>query len=260
MERITSRRNEKLQHLKKLASSAAYRRACGQFLCDGEKLLREALEYGASVVTVLSAGELSLPLPKSVVHLTADQELLDFVSPLKTPQNVLFSCRIPPEDASSVSGRIVVLDGVQDPGNVGAVIRAAGAFCFDAVVLTGGCADVYNPKTVRATMGAVFRQRVVTIDHSDLAALCRNGLRLTGAALHRDSVPLHLADLSGRAVVIGSEGAGISPEVLALCESTVEIPMSARCESLNAATAAGILLWEVYRRETLQGGNDSGRA
>ena len=251
MERIASRRNEKLQHLKKLASSAAYRRACGQFLCDGEKLLREALEYGASVLTVLSAGELNVSIPDDVVHLTADQELLDYVSPLKTPQNVLFSCKIPQEDASDVSGRIVILDGV---------IRAAGAFCFDAVVLTGGCADVYNPKTVRATMGAVFRQRVVTMDHDGLAALCRNGLRLVGAALHRDSVPLHFADLSESAIVIGSEGAGISPEVLALCGSTVEIPMSARCESLNAATAAGILLWEVYRRETLQGGLEHGGA
>jgi TrmH family RNA methyltransferase len=142
----------------------------------------------------------------------------------------------------------VVLSGVQDPGNVGTILRTADAFDCDGIFLLPGCADLYGPKTVRATMGALFRRPVWQCGAEECKALLRaSGVPLYGAALREDTVDVRTLDLSRAAVAIGSEGRGLSDEVLRLCDKTIRVPMSQRCESLNAAAAATVLLWEMYR-------------
>jgi TrmH family RNA methyltransferase len=142
---------------------------------------------------------------------------------------------------------IIILEGVQDPGNVGAVVRTADAFGIGAVVLTGGCADPYNPKTVRATMGAIFRQNIIVTDMSGVAALKLNGYLLYGASLGEGSRDIREVPLQNAAVAIGSEGHGLSDDMLALCDEKLVIPMSPKSESLNAAVAASIVMWEMRR-------------
>lgn len=250
---ITSRHNALLTHLRKLAASRAYREESGEYLGDSTKLLGEALRWGAPLRTVLlSEGTEAPPLPEGVRLAYVSGELMRSVSPAETPQGALFTAalRRPPLPERLDVSRCLVLDGVQDPGNVGTILRTADAFDCGAVLLVNACADLYNPKTVRATMGAVFRQRVWTCTGAELGALLkRSGLPLCGAALRGDSVPPQKLDLSRCAVAVGSEGRGLSAEVLALCEKTVTIPMSPRCESLNAAVAAAVLLWEAARQE-----------
>ena len=152
--------------------------------------------------------------------------------------------------AGALAGRYVVLDGVQDPGNVGAVLRTADAFGCTGALLLPGCADPYGPKTLRAAMGAVFRLPLYTVGLEDLPRLLADaGLPLYGTALRHDTVDVRQRDLRRCALVIGSEGRGVSAEVLALCRETLRIPMSPHCESLNAAAAAAVLLWEAYRAE-----------
>jgi TrmH family RNA methyltransferase len=144
--------------------------------------------------------------------------------------------------------RYVVLDGVQDPGNVGTILRTADAFWADGLFLVNGCADLYHPKTLRASMGAVFRCPVWTCGAMEAAALVkRSGIPLYGAALREDTRDVRDMDYSRAAAAIGSEGQGLSKELLALCSATVKIPMNGRCESLNAAAAAAALLWEMAR-------------
>ena len=141
-----------------------------------------------------------------------------------------------------------MLDGVQDPGNVGTIMRTADAFDCDGVFLVSACADPYSPKTARATMGAVFRRDVYQCTADELCALLqKSNLPLYGTALRNDTVSLRDAELSRAAVAIGSEGRGLSAEILSKCEKTIKIPMSPRCESLNAAVAASVVLWEMYR-------------
>ena len=136
----------------------------------------------------------------------------------------------------------------QDPGNVGTILRTADAFDCDGVFLVNACADPYSPKTARATMGAVFRRDVYQCTADELCALLQKcGLPLYGTALRNDTVSLRAAELSRAAVAIGSEGRGLSAEILSKCEKTIKIPMSPRCESLNAAVAASVVLWEMYR-------------
>ena len=146
--------------------------------------------------------------------------------------------------------RYLVLDGVQDPGNVGTIWRTADAFGVDGLILCNGCADPWNPKTVRATMGAVFRLPAYESTLETAAEkLVRAGIPLYATALREDTEDIRDVSFDQAAVVIGSEGRGVSRQALELCGKTVKIPMRARCESLNAAVAASVVLWEMARND-----------
>ena len=248
---ITSRQNPLMTHLRKLASSRSYRKKSGEYLCDGTKLLGEALKWGAEVKTaVFSEGVDIPPLPDGVRAVRVSEELMRSVSPMETPQGALFTVALPEVQLpETLSGKhYLVLDGVQDPGNVGTILRTADAFDCDGVFLVNACADLYNPKTARATMGAIFRREAYTVTAEELFALLRkSGVPLYGTALRDDTVPLAEANLARAAVAIGSEGRGLSQQVLDECAKTLKIPMNPRCESLNAAIAATVVLWEMYR-------------
>ena len=248
---ITSRQNPLMTHLRKLASSRSYRKKSGEYLCDGTKLLAEALKWGAEVKTaVFSEGIDIPPLPDGVRAVRVSEELMRSVSPMETPQGALFTVALPEVQLpETLSGKhYLVLDGVQDPGNVGTILRTADAFDCDGVFLVNACADLYNPKTARATMGAIFRREAYTVTAEELFALLRkSGVPLYGTALRDDTVPLAEANLARAAVAIGSEGRGLSQQVLDECAKTLKIPMNPRCESLNAAIAATVVLWEMYR-------------
>ena len=253
METITSRQNPLCTHLRKLSSSAAYRRQCGEFLCDSPKLLQEALLWGSELHTVVvTAGTEAPPLPKGVRLVEVPADVMRSVSPMETPQGTLFTCAIHTEPLpETLAGRrYVVLDTLQDPGNVGTILRTADAFHTDGMFLVNGCADLYNPKTLRATMGAVFRCPVWTVGAEELSALLkRSGIPLYGAALREDTLDARAVDYNRCAIAIGSEGRGLTDAVLAVCDRTIKIPMSEHCESLNAAAAATVLLWEAARND-----------
>lgn len=250
-ERITSRTNPLMTHIRKLASSRSYRRESGEYLGDGVKLLEEAVKWGAPLTTVVYTQDAVLPpLPAGLRLVEVPRDLMKSVSPMEAPQGALFLARLPEEALPGrLSGRrYLALEGVQDPGNVGTILRSADAFEADGLFLLAGCADLYNPKTVRASMGAVFRRPVWSCTLDQLRRLLSEaGLPLLGAALREDTVDVRSADLRRAAVLIGSEGRGLSREALAACDQTIRIPMSSRCESLNAAAAAAALLWEGYR-------------
>lgn len=252
MEHITSRQNPLMVRIKKLGQSRAQRREEGVFVCEGPKLIEEALKWGASVETILAAE--GKPLPQGLTgesrQVEVPDSLLRAVSSVETPQGLLAVCRTPgltpPEKLTG--GRYLVLDGVQDPGNLGTIWRTADAFGADGLLLVNGCADPWSPKTIRATMGACFRLPAWETDLETVRSLLDGAdIPLYATALREDTVDVRDVDLKRAAVVIGSEGRGISEEALALCRRTIKIPMRARCESLNAAMAAGVVLWEMCR-------------
>lgn len=246
MQLLRSRQNPVIAHMRKLGTDRAYRTACGEFLCDGEKLLREALKWHAEITAILWAEEPQSP-PDCAAQYLAEKALLDYVTPLKNAASVVFSVRMKSWETAE-PGRTLILETIQDPGNLGTILRTANAMEIDTVILTGACADVYNPKTIRAGMGAVFRQRWLSIERGALQQyLKENGLRLIGAALSERSADIRMTDLRGAAVAIGSEGQGLSDELLAMCAEELIIPMNPQCESLNAAVAAAIVMWEMKR-------------
>ena len=248
VEHITSRKNAIIQRLRTLAADAAFRREQGEYLCDGHKLLAEALDKGAELRCVLwkeRPGETALPA--AARQYTAPAELFDYVSPMKNSPGPLFTLAIP-EEPEPVFTRAILLENVQDPGNVGTVIRTAAAMGVDTVILCDACADVYSPKTARATMGAIFRERIVHCSADEVRSLVdRNGLKLYGAALSERAADIRTLRLSNSVVAVGSEGRGLSAELLCQCDGELIIPMSPGSESLNAAVAASIVLWEMAR-------------
>lgn len=250
---VTSRQNPLCVHLRKLAKSGSYRREAGEYLADGEKLWQEAVRWSMPVkrviTTVGSPFGTDLTLPEGAEHIEVPPELMAYLSPMETPQGVLFTVerRETPLPARG-RGQYLALDGLQDPGNVGTIWRAADALGADGLFLLNHCADPYHPKTVRATMGACFRLPAWAVSLEELVTLARTGgMTLCAAALGEDCQTLGAFDLDGSIPVIGNEGHGISQEVLAVCGRRVMIPMRERCESLNAAAAATIMLWEMRR-------------
>ena len=256
MEAITSRTNPLCTHFRKLASSRAYREKTGECLCDSPKLLREAVQWGQTVTAVLYTEGAELPsLAESTRVARVPEHVMASVSPMETPQGVVFSCRKgrtdPPEHLAP--GRYLLLDGVQDPGNVGTILRTADAFGW-TVLLLPGCADLYNPKTLRAGMGVQFRRASYCCALDRAVSLIRDAeLPLYATALTADTADVRDVDLTRCAVVIGSEGRGISQAALEACGRTVKIPMGDACESLNAAVAAAVVLWEGARGEGRSG-------
>lgn len=241
MEIIRSRQNERIKRFLALASDGKARQEAGEYVCAGEKLLGEAAASGAEITCVLAEA----PVEGMPCRLVAP-ELLRAVSPLKNSPGPVFTVRMRDIPPAETLRRVIVLENVQDPGNVGTVLRTADAFGIDLVVLCGACADPYNPKTARASMGAVFRQPVIRTETAGLPALL-GGLPLYGAALAADAMDLRDLPKTGLALAVGNEGQGLSAELLALCAGTARIPMRPRAESLNAGVAAAVAMWEMVR-------------
>lgn len=250
MEMITSRNNKLIKRIRRLTSDREFRRSSGLFFGEGPKLLAEALKAGAAIEAVVTAQGTDLPGLEGLWRAEVPEDLLNSLCDTRTPQGVLFLAAMPdltpPERLEG--RRWLVLDGLQDPGNVGTIWRTADALGADGLILTNRCADPFSPKTVRATMGACFRLPVYEAAEEELPGLLkRSGLPLYATALREDTVDVKAVRLERCAVVIGSEGGGVSQELLRLSEKTIKIPMRERCESLNAAVAAAVILWELAR-------------
>ena len=248
MEKITSRQNPLLVHLRKLLSSRSYREKHGQFAGDGVKLLREAVQWNAGLETVvMTQNAVDFPLPEHVRVVEIPKDVMASVSLMEAPQGALFICRIPEKKPLHIPSCCLILDGIQDPGNVGTILRTADALEIP-VVLSDGCADVYNPKTVRASMGAILRNAPQMADKEEIITHCReNGILISSTALSDRAVDLRSASLDC-AVVIGSEGKGVCETYLKASQRELIIPMNPRCESLNASVAATIVMWEMKNR------------
>lgn len=239
MEIIRSRQNELIKRIISLGADGKARQAAGEYIGAGTKLLREAVASGAEIGCVLTEEPVE-GLPYRLVS----PEVLAAASPLQHSDGPVFTVKMREIPAAEKLERVIALENVQDPGNVGTVLRTADALGIDLVVLCGACADPYNPKTVRASMGAIFRQPVLRTDADGLAAL---GLPLYGAALTDEAVDIRDLPKTRLAVVIGNEGRGLTRDMLDRCTGQTIIPMRPQAESLNAGVAAAVAMWEMVR-------------
>ncbi len=258
-ERITSRSNPYIKELVSL-SERKNRLAASKFFFEGRKLFCEALENNVELEAVLMTESIFNEYEKfdyPFRHICVTDDVYAKISSEKSPEGIF--CVAKTLDklhilniiySSHTKESILILDGLRDPGNVGTVLRTAAAFGCDTVILSADCADIYNPRTLRAAMGAVFRQRTVTVSDlpKTLTSLRESGKKVYSAAL--GDVSLKLGDITvspDTCFVIGNEGNGVRDEVIAASDGTVLIPMQAGCESLNASAAATVLLWEQYK-------------
>jgi len=244
-QRITSRKNPFLQQVKKLLSSKKAREEAGLFVSDGTKLLAEAVRWYPGLDTVILSDGVEAEIPDHVRLIRVPGDVMESISPMSTPQGALFLCRLPEKRTFAASPGMLLLDGIQDPGNLGTILRTADALEIP-VVLLEGCADPYSHKVVRSSMGAVFRGPLVQATWEEVKNACAAAKIPVGVtALSDRAKDLRDANLKEMAVVIGSEGQGVRKEILEAAGAELIIPMNPRCESLNAAVAATIVMWQM---------------
>ena len=244
-ELITSRKNPLLQQVKKLLSSRKEREQTGLFVSDGTKLLQEAIRWWPGLDTVILSQDVEMEMPTGVREVRVPKDVMESISPMQAPQGALFICRLPEKKGFTPKPGMLLLDGIQDPGNLGTILRTADALQIP-VALLEGCADPYSHKVVRSSMGAVFRMEVVQTTWADAEQACKGaGIPVGVTALDDKARDLREAPLNTMAVVIGSEGQGVRKEILQSAQNSLIIPMNPNCESLNAAIAAAIVMWQM---------------
>ena len=249
-EYISSRQNEKIKRLRALLRDAKFRRTEGEYACEGLKLFGEARANSAEITSVFLTEEAAKTADiGDIPAFILPGELIDYVSEQKSPQGIVFTCRMGERfTPERLKGRYILLDSVSDPGNVGAIMRTAAALGMDGLLLCGSCADIYNPKTVRGSMGALFRLPVFEIGYGEFASLIgASGIPLFRAHAREGAVPLAGIDLKNALVALGSEAAGLSEQILAMEAGDIIIPMKEGAESLGVAAAASIVMWEMVR-------------
>ncbi len=255
---ITSKDNPTVKQVKKLLSAAKYRKREGAFVMEGLRLCRDAAQNGvtisATLVTEKFASEFPLDFAEiqgaSKTCLMVSESIMNTLSDTPSPQGVVCVCNIPSFDAlPGEAGKFILLEQVADPSNLGAIARTAEAMGIDGVCISGGC-DPYHPKALRASMGALLRLPVYSGAMEEILT-CMNALQVpTYAAVVKNAdYGVGQVDFTGPcAVVIGNEAGGITHETANSCTATITIPMAGRAESLNAAAAACVLIWEMTGR------------
>ena len=241
MDIISSTKNEKIKELAKL-QTAKGRKKAGLYLLEGEHLVEEAI-----VISSNRMEDYQYLLEQTVVQiLVVSQDVFQKLSMTETTQGILAIVKIENQIEPPYSGRIIVLDAVQDPGNLGTIVRTADAAGFDAVVLGTGTVDLYNDKVIRSMQGSHFHIPVFQADLREyLSALKNQGVEVAVTALHRDSKDYSI--LQGKSdivIVVGNEGQGVSSEVIELADVVVTIPMFGKAESLNVAIASALLMYK----------------
>lgn len=255
---ITSRDNELIKEVSKLISASKYRKKSNCFVAEGVRLCRDAANSGALIKSFLYTSEAAEKYNEELCIISKaaassaeiSRELYDRLSDTGSPQG--FLCVIdmnstPRLNEISISGKYAALENIQDPSNLGTILRTAEALGVDGVILSEGCCDIFSPKVVRGSMGAVFRLPFMQVKSmADFVRIQTSSGAVCYASAPRDAEDIENIDFSGGAIMlIGNEGNGLKEETISCCTKRVKINMKGRAESLNAAAAAAILLYRL---------------
>lgn len=259
---VSSKDNRWVKEWRALARDAKTRRQSGCFALEGARLCGDALASGVGITAVLYTPAAAAAYAEIVSGLCAAAEqvveitdsLAKYMADTTHPQGVFCVVKsldnLLSFDTINNMGCYGVLEDIQDPGNLGTIIRTAEALGLDGLILSVGCCDVYNPKVLRGSMGGVFRLPILIADDlvQTIVSLQQRGMTAYACVVDADATAVHTVDFAdGRLCVIGNEGNGLSAAVTAACAERITIRMAGRAESLNASMAAGIVLWEMTR-------------
>lgn len=260
MERITSKKNQNIIYINKLNRSNSFRKENNCFVLEGIKLISEAVLNGFLPLSPLYITEKALNKKAEIINkyfknfkkIVISEEISSHISDNKASQGMF--CIFKAVDKNKnydkiINGsRLIILDGLQDTGNVGAIFRTAEAFGFDGILLSDDSVDLYSPKLIRASMGSVLRIPCIRNDLiTEIKLLKDKSMRIIGSILDKNAVSLKDYSFPEKsAIIIGSEGRGITDKIKALCDDMIFIEIS-NTQSLNAAIAAAIFCWEMSR-------------
>jgi TrmH family RNA methyltransferase len=241
---LTSKNNPLIKETAGLKEKKG-RKEHGSFLVEGVKMSRECRKSGLEIEKIFVADNYSGEVLDESKTVVVSQDVLRFLSEEKTPQGIVCRVKIPTNALQKPSGKCLFLDGVADPGNMGAIIRTANAAGYDEIYLTKDCTDPYSPKSVRASMSGLFFTKLYIAEREEILSVL-DGEEILVADMHGENIFTYCAPKKF-ALVIGNEANGISDEVFSRATKTLRIPMQATQESLNAAVAAGISMYQLAK-------------
>lgn len=243
---ITSLDNDKVKKYIKLKDKK-YRDKTGEFIVEGSHLVLEAYKHGLIKELILEKDEVFPIGFDDIIYLP--MEIINKISSVETPQTVMALCS-KKEESDDLGNHILLVDDVQDPGNLGTIIRSAVAFNIDTVVLSNNTVDLYNPKTIRSTQGMFFHTNVIRRDlKAVIEKIKEESIPVYGTLVeHGDDVrELNESDKERFALIVGNEGNGVRKELTDICDKNLYIKMNSDVESLNVGVATSILLYELGR-------------
>lgn len=252
---ITSKDNEVIKSIRKLKEKK-YRDETGSFIIEGIKVIEEAIEENVDINKIVVCNEISENIPSELLYKIAKYDVIyvaknifKLLTDVTNPQGIL--AVVSKNNNSLIDFNedfYLILDNIQDPGNMGTILRTADSINLKQIIVAKGSADCYNPKVVRSTMGAIFRVKVFECDLvQTIKELKKHEIKILATDLNTDS-NIYNTDYERTAVVIGNEANGVSQEILKLADERIKIPMLGRTESLNAGVATGIILYETVRK------------
>lgn len=253
MKRIESSSNSLVKYWKKLATTRKERDKSGEFLVEGFHLVEEAIN-GTEVINIIVREDVVIPASWNVDNIYMIEVTAAIAAELaetEHTQGIFAQCKQPVSPVDATWGKFLLIDSVQDPGNLGTMIRTADAAGLDAVLIGKGSADVFNPKTIRSTQGSIFHLPVIKADLMEwIPTLKERNIPVYGTALDARAVEFHKVEKTTQfAIIMGNEGNGISQEILQQTTQNVIIPILGSSESLNVAVAAGIVMYHFATAE-----------
>ncbi len=260
MQGITSKDNEFIKHIKKLKDKK-YRDISNEYVIEGIKLVAEAIQEKAPIKKVILCDdcEKNAVIPKDLMYEIAKQECIyvsekvfKYLSEVQTPQGILAIIEKNAQDTEIdyTQDIIVALDDVQDPGNLGTILRTVDSIGLTQILVSKGTADAYNPKVVRSTMGAIFRVKIIECENlkQTLKEIKKHKFKIVVSSLQTENT-IYDINYNKKVIVIGNEANGVEQEIQDLADEKIKIPMLGKTESLNASVATGIILYEYVRQK-----------
>ena len=260
MQVITSKDNEFVKHVKKLKEKK-YRDQSQEFIIEGIKLVKEAIEEKANIKQIIICDncEDSGIIPKDLMYEIAKyncvyvtENILKTMSDVNAPQGIMAIIERNNNENNIDYNKdiIVVLDDIQDPGNLGTILRTVDSIGLNQILVSKGTADCYNPKVVRSTMGAIFRIKIIECADLEqtLKEIQKNNFKLVVSSLQTNN-SLYDINFNKKVIIIGNEAKGVEPQIQKMADEKIKIPMLGKTESLNASVATGIILYEYVRQK-----------
>ncbi len=236
---IESTENDKSKYYRKIRN-IKFIKEYNEFIVEGEHLVEEAIKSGyVKEIIILGGKNYNTDLPKIYVN----EKVLKYISLLETPQYIMAVCKIKEYD-NNYGNRILILDNINDPGNLGTIIRSCVAFGVDSIIVSESSVNIYNDKVIRASQGMIFKINIVESELTNIIKkLKSNNIKIYGTDLKGSKLLSDIDKPNSYALVLGNEGTGVRREILDLCDEKVLIEMSDNCESLNVGVSAGIILY-----------------
>ena len=260
MQTITSKDNELIKHIRKLKDKK-YRDESNEYVVEGVKLVEEAVKENAKIKQIIVCEDTTrtYEIPTHIMLeiaryecISVSDKIFNIITQVTNPQGIMaiIEKNIEKETIDFSQDIIVMLDDVQDPGNLGTILRTVDSIGLNQIIVSKGTADAFNPKVVRSTMGAIFRLKIIESENlaQTIREIRKHHYKLVVTSLQTEN-SIYDIDFNKKIIVIGNEANGVSKEIQEMADEKVKIPMLGKTESLNASVAAGIVMYEYVRQK-----------